>query len=397
MIDFQAAHQIVIDHQKDFGTETIPLNEGMGRLLRENWYADRPLPPFNRVAMDGIAVHYANAIKHKSLKVEGVVAAGDPASRLLSPDNCVEIMTGAVLTEGCDTVIRYEDITIEDGKASIHVPYEQGQNIHRKGIDRKEGELLVAPNTRLSAAEIGVGASVGRAQIQVARLPRTIVISTGNELVEIDQQPAPHQIRRGNVYRIQATLAHHGLAVDTAHLLDDKPLLKNHLADYLESYDLIILSGGVSKGKFDYLPDVLSELGVEKHFHRVAQRPGKPFWFGTHATTDTTVFALPGNPVSSFMCTQVYLLDWLNTSLGLSPEVRPQAILQEKVQFKPELTYFLEAKISYNEKGELLAFPKLGHGSGDLANLMKGDAFISLPAGRNVFERGEVFPIYWYR
>lgn len=397
MISFSEAYNIVLEHLADFGVERIPLQQGIGRVLREEWHSDRDLPPFHRVTMDGIGIHYDSAKGMTEIPIAGVVAAGDPQRSLADKTTCLEVMTGAVLPGNCDTIIRYEDVEIQDGLARITVDYWKGQNIHRKGEDRKAGDLLVKPGTLLSASEIGVGASIGQHEIEVARLPRTMIISTGNELVEIHETPAPHQIRRGNVYRLEASLRHLGLNVDTAHILDDKEEIKRKLADYLDTYDLLILSGGVSKGKFDYLPTALADLGVEKLFHRIAQRPGKPFWFGRHIQKQTTVFALPGNPVSSFMCTQVYLMDWLRTSLGISLATRPHGILQAPVDFPRDLTYFLEVSVNYDEQGRILVHPQKGHGSGDLANLLRGDAFIRLPRGKDHFAAGEVYPLYFYR
>lgn len=396
MIDVNEAYKIVLDHSRNFGTEKIALEKGIGRVLCEDWHCDRNLPPYDRVSMDGIAVNFASAKGTNPLKIVGVIAAGDERGTLEDANQCLEIMTGAVLPHGADTIIRYEDLTIENGYATINEHFEKNQNIHWEGKDRKKGELLVPKYTTLSASEIGVGASIGKYEIVVARFPKTIIISTGNELVEVDETPAPHQIRRGNIYRMQATLKHLGLEVNTAHLLDDKAEINSQLAIYLKQYELIILSGGVSKGKFDYLPDALEANGVKKHFHGAAQRPGKPLWFGSHST-GATVFALPGNPVSSFMCLTVYVIDWLRSSMGLSPTIRPNAMLTNAVSFKPDLTYFLEVKIDYDEHGHILATPQKGNGSGDLANLCRGDAFIRLPRGQEEFAEGEVYPIYWYR
>lgn len=397
MISFSEAYDVVLQQAVDFGSEKIALQDGIGRVLREEWHGDRDLPPYHRVTMDGIGFQFDTVQGKSVLRIAGVAAAGDPQHTLDDPAACMEVMTGAVLPENCDTVIRYEDLEIKDGEATILVDYVKGQNVHYKGEDRKAGDLLVKPGTVLSPSEIGVGASIGQHEIEVSRLPRTMIISTGNELVDIHETPAPHQIRRGNVYRLEASLRHIGLTVDTAHLLDDPQEIKTKVEEYLATYDVLILSGGVSKGKFDYLPTTLAELGVEKLFHRIAQRPGKPFWFGRHEEKQTTVFALPGNPVSSFMCTQVYLMDWLRASLGMPLATRPHALLQSPVDFKPDLTYFLEVEVGYNERGQILAEPKKGHGSGDLANLLRGDAFIRLPRGKNHFAAGEIYPLYFYR
>ncbi len=396
MIDFQEARRLVNGAANDFGVERIPLSKGIGRVLREDWYCDRDLPPYNRVTMDGIAVRHENALRNRTLEIEGVIAAGDPVSVLNDPDQCVEIMTGAVLPKNADTIIRYEDLTITDGSATINEPFSFNQNIHWRGEDRKKGDLLVPSGTLLSSSEIGVGASIGKSEISVSKHPRTIIISTGDELVEIDQVPLPHQIRRGNIYRTQSTLAHLGIDSDTAHLNDDHDEIVRRLTEYINEYDLIILSGGVSKGKFDFLPTALEQCGVVKLFHRVAQRPGKPLWFGAHPK-GVTVFALPGNPISSFMSLHIYLIDWLRICFGLSAMTRPMGVLSEEVIFKPDLTYFLEVKLEYSPKGQILATPMKGNGSGDLANLLNGDAFIQLPRGQNIYPKGGVHPVFVYR
>ena len=230
---------------------------------------------------------------------------------------------------------------------------------------------------------------------QLAARHRLFIISSGDELVNIDQTPLPHQIRRSNVYRLKTVLKHYHIKADMAHLLDDYEAIVEKLRSYLSTYELIILSGGVSKGKFDFLPKALEELEVEKHFHRIAQRPGKPFWFGSKGKA--TVFAFPGNPVSSFMCMQQYFKPWLDQSLQLKSEVQPKAVLGTDVNFKPDLTYFLEVKLDYTENGQLIANPVKGNGSGDLANLVDADAFIVLPRGRELFQKGEVHPIIFYR
>ncbi len=398
MISVAEARDIILNTAKDFGTEKISLNEGIGRVLREDWHCDRDMPPYDRVTMDGIALNYevAHGKSNSSLQVLGVVGAGDPHTTLTDKEGCLEVMTGAMLPIGADTVIRYEDIEIKDGIATINADYRHNQNIHWQGEDRKQGDLLVPSGTKLSGSEIGVGASIGRSEIIVSRLPKSIVISTGNELVEVDQIPLPHQIRRGNVYRIQSILNQLGIACDTAHILDDKEETEKRLSQYINEYELIILSGGVSKGKFDFLPNALEQSGVQKQFHRVAQRPGKPLWFGVHPK-GTTVFALPGNPISSFMCLMIYVVGWLNKCIGLSPNAIVKAVLSEDVSFKPALTYFLEVGLTYGDDGRLMATPKKGNGSGDLANLLNADAFIELPMGQEVYKKGGVYKIYNYR
>ncbi len=395
MITFEEAYKIVLQNTGDFGTENIELKKAFGKILKEDCFTDRPLPPYNRITMDGIAVNYENAISQKSLLIENIAPAGKEQVKLVDPSACIEVMTGAILPENTDTVIRYEDLTIEGKSVVINTLFKKAQNIHFEGQDRQKDDLVLSKNTRLNASHIGVCASIGKAKITVAKSPKTIIISTGDELVEVDKKPLKHQIRKSNVYRIAATLAANGIEADTAHLLDEYDQIVEKLKEYTAIYDLIILSGGVSKGKFDFLPKAFEEIGVDKHFHKVKQRPGKPFWFGTH-NEKCTIFALPGNPVSSFMCTHIYLLDWIEKSLGVELKTKPSAILQSDITFKPDLTYFLEVKISYSDKGEILAHPQKGNGSGDLANLVNADAFLKLPQGKTDFKKGEVFEFIKY-
>ena len=396
MITVEEANQIISDKSGDFGVESISLEDSMGRVLRAPIKADRDMPPYDRVTMDGIAIRYTDyANGCRSYPIKGVAAAGAEKMHLSDHNACLEVMTGAIMPEGLDTVIQYEHLEIADGVATINESVNDQQNVHFKGLDRKAGEVVIEAGKAIGSPEIGVCATVGKDRLEVSRLPKTIIISSGDELVEIDEAPLPHQIRKSNVYRLKTVLKHYHIEADMAHLLDDYETIVEKLRGYLSAYDLVILSGGVSKGKFDFLPKALEALGVEKHFHKIAQRPGKPFWFGSK--DNATVFAFPGNPVSSFMCMQQYFKPWLDQSLQLNAEPVPKAVLGSDVQFKPDLTYFLEVKLEYSETGHLIANPVKGNGSGDLANLVDADAFIVLPRGREQFLQGEVHPVIFYR
>lgn len=397
MISVEEALKIINNCKVDFGIENTPLDQSLGRILREDWYTDRDLPPYDRVTMDGIAIKYDQFLAgRRSFKVEGTAAAGMKQIRLTNDECCLEVMTGAVNPENTDVVIRYEDILIEDGVAVVQIDnVKHLQNIHFKGQDRKQGTLVVKKGTTISAAEIATGASIGKAMVSVSSWPKIMVISTGDELVEIDKIPESHQIRRSNIYAIQASLNGLGIECSMSHLLDDESELHVNLTKYIKDYDVLILSGGVSKGKFDYLPKILLELGVEKMFHRVKQRPGKPFWFGR--TEDCTVFALPGNPISSFLCLEKYFKFWLEKCLSGLTFSTIYAELQSDVHFKPDLTYFLEVELTYDDTGRILALPRKGNGSGDLANLVNVEAFIELPKGLSVYPKGTVYPILQFK
>lgn len=402
MITVQTATDIVLENALPLPDEAVPMHRSVGRVLREPLLADRDFPPFDRVSMDGIAICFANfEAGQRRFFIENIQAAGAPQLALGNKNNCLEVMTGAMLPQGTDAVIRYEDLSIDAGFATVSIENVQArQNIHRQGVDRKESETIVAAGSLISPAELGVAATIGKSELKVAALPRVCILSSGDELVEVHETPLPHQIRKSNVHVMAAVLVTWGLPSDLLHLPDDPAAIESTLGDCLTKYDVLLMSGGVSMGKFDHIPSALDKLGVRQLFHKVSQRPGKPFWFGRSAST--VVFAFPGNPVSSFMCLHRYFRPWLRASLGLQPIETQYAALAEGYVFKPELTYFLQVKLAAGQdglphRGELLATPVTGQGSGDLANLVDTDAFIELPLERQVFQAGEVFPIWRYR
>lgn len=390
------ALKIILENTEEFGVENIDFKLSLGRILKEDIIADRDFPPFNRVSMDGIAINFNSFQKGQtSFKIEGIQAAGDPQKKLNSANNCLEAMTGAVLPENTDTVIQYELLNIKEGIAKLQTDEILAfKNVHKKGLDRKKGDLIINKNTKISAAEIGILATVGKHKIKVAKLPKVIIVSTGNELVAVNEKPKDFQIRRSNVFTLVAHLKRLGIDADLAHIEDDKNKLLEKIKSFLIDYDVILFSGAVSKGKLDYIPQVLDELGVKKLFHRVKQRPGKPFWFGKKE--NKTVFAFPGNPVSTYVSCLKYFYPWYYKSVGINYINQNFAILAEDFIFKPQLTYFLQVSL-INVNGKLMATPIKGKGSGDLANLVDADAFLELPHDRLQFNKGEVFPIISYR
>lgn len=396
LITVKKALEIILKNAENFGTEEVDFLNSLGSVLKEDIIADRDFPPFNRVSMDGIAIDAEAFNKgQRAFKIEGIQAAGSEQITMQNSSNCIEAMTGAMLPNNTNAVIQYELLDINNGIAKVNLEVVKNlQNVHLKGLDRKQGDVLITKNTLISAAEIGVFASVGKSVVKVAKQPKVIIISTGNELVEVSKNPAEHQIRRSNVFTLVSLLEKINIKAETAHISDDKNLLLSTIETFLNEYDVLLFSGAVSKGKFDFIPDVLDELGVEKLFHKVKQRPGKPFWFGKKG--NKTVFAFPGNPVSTFVSCLKYFYPWYYKSVDLNIENKPQAILGEDFFFKPELTYFLQVKLNQKE-GQLIATPVSGKGSGDLANLVDSDAFLELPNDRSNFNKGEIFSILNYR
>lgn len=395
MITVQEAIGFISKQVRSFGDEVVSLQEACGRILSEDLSADRDYPPFDRVTMDGIAINYEAFKKgNRSFAIESVGAAGSPFQILHNQDNCIEIMTGAGMPKGTDTVIKYEELDIDEtAKIATLLPDVDvtfKQNVHFQGSDHLAGKLLLKKDTILRPSDIGIAASLGHSDIKLKKLPKTAIISTGDELVNIDEIPLPHQIRKSNVYTIKSRLEHYAIKADLFHLVDEKDAIRNSLIKIIKDYEVVILSGGVSKGKFDYIPEILTELGVVKDFHKIKQRPGKPFWFGR--TDETIIFALPGNPVSSFVCTKKYIEHWLCQSLGIERKLM-YAELAKDVQFNPDLHYFLEVDLEYTKEAKVLAHPKKGNGSGDFINLTRAQAFVELPRGKNIFHTGDIFPI----
>jgi molybdopterin molybdotransferase len=396
MISVQQATTILLSHLYKPGIIKLALNNSVNKILAEHIYADRDFPPFDRVTMDGVAIHFESWKKgQRKFSIETVQAAGEARKKLQHQANAIEVMTGAMLPAGTDTVIRYEDIKIEGSEVIIEAGQIMAwQSVHRQGQDAKAGEILLVPGMVLSPAEIALLASVGKTKVDVFTYPKTAIVSSGDELVGVSASPLPHQIRRSNTYAIEAAMHTLHWEGKQFHMPDEKQTLKKNLEEILQEYDAIILSGGVSQGKFDFVPAVMEEIGVQKIFHQVSQRPGKPFWFGV-SRDGKAVFALPGNPVSTFMCFYRYIRPWLLKSLGV--EIRlEEAILAKDFSFPPKLTYFLQVTVK-NEGGRRMAYPDAGGGSGDFTNLKKIDGFLELPAERTEFKAGEVFPYIAFR
>ncbi len=397
MISVELAEKLVLAEASDYGTETVSFDKAVGRVLAEPIKADRDLPPFNRVMMDGIAVNYS-AIEQgiESFKIKATQAAGDEPVEIENLHECIEIMTGAAMPANVDTIIPYESIAITDGNARIiKTGNKKGQSLHLKGADKKAGEEIIPTGRVITPSLINTIASVGKSELQVKCMPKVVIISSGDELVDIDQQPSSVQIRKSNSYTLQAVLRQHHIEADLLHIPDDPQITHLQLISSLENYDVILMTGGISMGKFDYIPQVLAELHLKTIFHKVSQRPGKPFLFGKYGR-GTLIFAFPGNPVATFMCVQRYFLPWLRASQGLGPKSPVYAVLDQDFTFKPALTYYLQVSLQFSADGKLLASPIEGNGSGDFANLAETDAFLELPGDRENFIKGEAFKVWLF-
>lgn len=390
MISVQEASQIIARYMPNWGESTTGLSDQYFPQTLEPSVADRDYPPYERVMMDGIAISFSAYQKgRREFEIEGIAPAGVAAQKLKTPEGCLEVMTGAPLPMGADLVIQYEHLKIDNGKALVvtDIPRTIFESVHRAGSDCKKGSIVLEQGHELNGPHWGIAASMGQTMIKTKRMPKIMIISTGDELVEVNSLPADHQIRRSNVYALKASLNLNGYhQVTLSHLNDDPKIISAHYEKHASEFDMLIYSGGVSKGKFDYLPHVWSDLGVKKHFHEVQQRPGKPLWFGVDEKLKTAVIGLPGNPVSSLVCLHRYFI----------PTREMSAKLTQDVKFKKNLTYFLPVRVTFVE-GVMLANPMESQNSGEFIALAGSDGFVELPADQDEFLKGQSFSFFPWR
>lgn len=347
--------------------------------------------------MDGIAIAWTEARPAiRKFRVAATLPAGAPAPALAAPADCVEVMTGAVLPAGCDTVVPVERIRLADGHATLEAGYEPEpwRFVHRRAADARAGSALLEAGMRLGPAELAIAASAGCAALTVSQLPRIAVITTGDELVEPGEPIRDYQLRRSNAYGLAGALRLAGFPAATDLHLPDRPeRIASALADSLAAHDVLVISGGVSAGRFDYVPGVLADLGVRKVLHHVAQRPGRPLWFGV-GRQGQAVFALPGNPVSVLVCLARYVRPALRriTRENAPPPMR--AVLSRNFAFDSPLSCFLPVRLRYDHDGRAMADPSPTGGSGDFVSLAGTDGFVELPPGPAVHAAGLVVPFH---
>jgi len=381
--------------------ESRPLEQCIGQTLRQDVYAERDNPPFNRVCMDGIAIDSATFARGvRRYTIEASQPAGAPAVTLSDPGHAVEVMTGAILPRGTDCVIPLEEYDLTAGSVSLKAEVRGNayRNVQRRGEDSQPGVPMLKAGMRLGGPEIGVAASAGLATLLVTRQPRLMVISTGDELIEPGKPIAEHQVRRSNAYAVVAELRGRGLQqIGNDHIADDERTLRERLTLHLAERDVLVVSGGISKGKFDLVPKVLKALGVEEVFHEVAQRPGAPMWFGV-GRNGQLVFGLPGNPVSTLICLVRYVVPAIAAAMG-SPRTPLQPIpLAGPAKFYRMLTYFVPVAVQHDARGDPAAVPRPPNGPGDFLALAGTDGFVELPPRPEPFPEGFVASLYrWSR
>jgi molybdopterin molybdotransferase len=344
LLSVAEAERLVLHHAPRWPVECIPLSQATGRILRQPVNADRDYPPIHRSTMDGIAVAHSSWLSgRRTWLIEHIVTAGSPAPSLSDPAaGCVRIMTGAALPSNCDSIVPVEMVTFNGDRAAIASDYNvtAGQYVHARGVDLVQGSCALEEGAILDAPRIAIAAALGYAEVEVAVWPSVTVISTGNEVVSIETvNPRPGQTRASNLIALTSGLHSMGFhAITALHVPDELEQTTCAIREAIERDDLVLISGGVSMGMLDVVPHALSACGVRPIFHKVAQKPGKPLWFGS--TDRCHVFGLPGNPVSTLTTFRRYVAPFLLSALGARPASTELRALHAPVKPHHELTTF---------------------------------------------------------
>jgi molybdopterin molybdotransferase len=402
-LTYEAALAEVLAHAANLAapasTETLPLLDTPGRTLAQSVLADRDQPPFDRSTRDGYAVPSANL--GSPLQVIGAIRAGESwQGAPLAADQAIEIMTGAPVPAGADAILMVEHATLAAQTLTTTRTLRAGENIVPRGAEARAGQTLLPRGRRLAAAELAVAASCGAAQLEVYTKPKVAVLATGDELVDLGAPIEAHQIRNSNSYALAALVSAAG---GEPHLLpiarDTRDDLRTRITQGLQC-DLLLLTGGVSMGKYDLVEAVLAEFNAEFFFTGALIQPGKPIVFGRIPTPNPTpytpnpytyFFGLPGNPISTQVCFHLFAAPLLRALCGRSGELAPQFVearLAEDVPGGAAVTRFLPAELTGDSTQASVRLTGW-QGSGDLAANARGNGYVVLPKGVPRFSAGE--------
>lgn len=388
MLAVRAALDCVLSCATPLAAERIALTAGLGRVLAEDIIADRDVPPFRNSAMDGYALRFADlGTAQTGLPIGATIPAGHLPSPL-APGTAAAIMTGSVVPEGADTVVRIEDTHSVGGRVFVDVAPRAGANIRQAGEDLQCGQTVLTPGRRLSPADIGVLASLGQAMVMVHRRPSVAILSTGDELVDLGAPLPPGKIANSNAYQLAAAVEEAGGEAHILGIVRDTPEATRAAFAAAMSADVVLSTGGVSMGTFDLVRAALADLGAHEHFWKVAQKPGKPLAFSTCAST--LLFGLPGNPVSTLVCFYLYVLPVLRRLLGRSDLHLPttEAVVGTEIRTAASLTEFVRCALD-GPPHALQARTTGNQSSGVLRSMSLCDGLLIAPPGNGVLAAGE--------
>jgi len=376
--------------------QRVELHHALGRILAEDVLSDSDLPPFDRSQMDGYAIRAEDVQQAPTrLRIVGESAAGAGWHKQMHEGEAVRIMTGAPVPSGADSVQQVELTREANGQVEILQAVELGRSIVRRGSEITKGQLVLHRGEQINAAMIAVLASFGYWSVSVGKKPRLSVMVTGPELVPVDEKPGQDQIRDSNNFSISAYAHLAGAEVDRLPLAgDDIELLKRQIQKAAAVSDVVVTSGGVSMGVYDFTKAALKELGAEIFFERVALRPGKPTVFG-RLPGGPLVFGLPGNPVSVSVTFCLFVLPAIQLMQGMNKPglVEESAVLASPAKGAKERASYLPATLTANPKGELMVEPLRWGGSSDFVAFARATALIIVPADVKFIEAGSVVKV----
>jgi len=397
MISVDEALKQIMNEVGPLNSEERPLGEALGRTLAEKIVASFSLPPFDNSAMDGYAIRTsdvaeANAERPVWLKVIGEVPAGSLFEKPIQIGEAVRIMTGAPVPSTADAVVKLEEARLREGQVEIRQPVSVGKHIRRKGEDVSVGKGVLTLGTTIRIQHLGLLASLGRKTVQVYRAPSASIVTTGSELVEAGENLSPGKIYNSNHLVLVKLSEKENIAVHNLGTVPDDPATLKALVERSFSSDLLVISGGVSVGKYDYVKDVLQELGMKTIFWRVNMKPGQPVLFGR--LNHQWVFGLPGNPISCVVCFLLFVKTAIQKMKGIQDPKLPmvRATLQKNVSKQDGRRHYLTAYLKESD-GRLTVTPTEKQGSGMLASLAEASAFIVVPEEKNTIEAGELVDV----
>lgn len=397
MLSFTAARQLVITQSQaqagDRPTEILQTADALGHVLAQEVHSDREYPPFDRSTRDGYAVRSSEAAQGAQLRCVGEIKAGDTVTEPLHPGTCVQIMTGAAVPPGADAVVMVEFTARAGDSVTLERATHPGQNIVPRGSEAHAGDLALRPGLRLGFAELAVAGQVGATALICHKKPRVAILSTGDEVVPITETPGPFHIRNSNTVSLGAQIRlAGGEPVPLVNALDRVDDLSAKIEQGLRE-DMLVLSGGVSMGKYDLVESVLNSLGAEFYFDAVAIRPGKPTVFGR--CRNKPVFGLPGNPVSTMVTFQLFVVPAIDILSGADARPLPflDATLAEPLDEKPGLTHFLPARLEWPSTTAPQVRVLRWQGSGDIAALTHANCFLLVPADRSAIPAGDTVSV----
>jgi molybdopterin molybdotransferase len=401
MIDIDQARALVIQNCFVLPTESVPLSEALFRSLARDVQTDIDQPPFDRSLMDGFAVRAADTLTVPvTLTVVGRIGAGGDAVPLTAPGQAVQINTGAPIPPGADAVVRIEDTEWDraGGRVVVKVTVPRGQAVTSRGRYRKAGETVLIAGTVLTPPNLAACASAGAARLEVFRKPRVALLVTGNELVEVDQRPTGGQIRNSNRHLIEALIRSSNAVPILPPSVPDNPILIRQAIEQLEPFDLLCLTGGVSMGEYDFVPQVLADLSATLDFHKISIKPGRPTLFAT-LPGNRLVFGLPGNPVSAMIGFHLLVKPALAARQGRRESNHAySARLAGRLPAEGWRQAYYPATIHADADGEAVARLLSWHGSGDALGIAGVEAFVVRPPGCPPASEGEkvkYIPLAW--